>query len=116
MNSQMSLGVNGSYGYSEHTPPLNEYHSRELLRSFWFSGNEAAVTMDDSSVFKVIVGKITYMPPTGAFATIDGQHIPTVSVQRVETATDIDRKAYKDRKKQVQLDEEKIMRSALKSS
>jgi hypothetical protein len=111
MSSQLNLGTNGSYGLSEPTQ-LSSSHNETVLRAFWYSGNDAAVMMNHRSVFRTVVGVVSYVSPTGAFATVDKVHVPIAHVMKVSPADDIDRKNYKDRKKQVAKAEKNLKKSA----
>lgn len=57
------------------------------LRGYWGQGTVVTATLDNRCLLPNVVGRVTRVSVTGAFAVIDGWHLPMDHVLRVERAT-----------------------------
>lgn len=62
------------------------------LREAWLARKQVRVTLTERCVIRTIVGTVKAVAVTGAFATIDGWHIPISEVMGVgkPTINDVD--------------------------
>ncbi len=64
------------------------------LRGYWASQTEVTVTMTERCMIRTVVGRVSRVAVTGAFAVVDGWHLPMRDVLRVARATIADRDIY----------------------
>ena len=57
------------------------------LRGYWGKGTVVIATLDDRCLLGTVVGRVQRVAVTGAFAVIDGWHLPMDHVLRVDRAT-----------------------------
>lgn len=73
---------------------LSEQNTAWDLRSAWGTRHSVRLTMSDRCMIRTIVGRVTRVSVTGAFAIIDGWHIPCDEVQGIGKPTLEDHALY----------------------
>jgi hypothetical protein len=64
------------------------------LRAAWGIGQHVRLTLTERAMIRTIVGRVSRVSVTGAFAVVDGWHVPIVEVLAVGKPTVEDREAY----------------------
>jgi hypothetical protein len=68
------------------------------LRGYWVKHTPVVVTLDEKCVITTVVGVVSQVSVTGAFAIVDGWHLPLDRVLRIARATVEDKAAYEEAK------------------
>lgn len=71
-----------------------EGHLSWDFRGFWARRVPVVVTMSERAVIRTVVGRVQRVASTGAFAVVDGWHLPMSHVLRVASATVEDEENY----------------------
>lgn len=64
------------------------------LRAAWGVAQDVRLTLTERAIIRTIVGRVSRVSVTGAFAVVDGWHVPIVDVLAVGKPTREDREAY----------------------
>lgn len=64
------------------------------LRSAWAERRRVRLTLTERSMIRTVVGRVAFVSVTGAFAVIDGWHVPCADVLAVGKPTVEDGDAY----------------------
>jgi hypothetical protein len=64
------------------------------LRAAWGTSQAVRLTLTERAIIRTIVGTVSRVSVTGAFAVVDGWHVPIVDVLAVGKPTVEDREAY----------------------
>lgn len=75
-------------------PAKREQSTAWDLRTAWGGSRAVRLTLTERCMIGTIVGKVSSVSVTGAFATIDGWHIPLVEVLGVGRPTLDDHERY----------------------
>lgn len=75
-------------------PAKREQSTAWDLRTAWGGRRDVRLTLSERCMIRTIVGKVSAVSVTGAFATIDGWHIPLVEVLGVGRPTLDDHARY----------------------
>jgi hypothetical protein len=75
-------------------PALSEQNTAWDLRSAWGTRRSVRLTMTERCMVRTIVGRVTRVSVTGAFAVIDGWHVPCDEVLGIGKPTLEDHTAY----------------------
>lgn len=83
-------------GATNHTGALElpEASRAWQMRGHWAKQDVVAVTLTDRCLLRTVVGRVSCVAATGAYAVIDGWSLPMVDVLRVVRATVEDRDRY----------------------
>jgi hypothetical protein len=79
---------------SRRTVALNEQSTAWDLRAAWGTRHAVRLTMSDRCMVGTIVGRVKRVSVTGAFAVIDGWHIPCDEVRGIGKPTINDHEVY----------------------
>lgn len=71
------------------------------FRGYWAKQTTVTVTMSDRCIARTVVGTVQTVAATGAFAVVDGWHLPMSDVLRVDRATVADREDYGARMEEI---------------
>lgn len=97
-----------------HHPERPEAHLAWEFRGFWASQKEVTVTLAaPPAMIQTVVGRVSSVAATGAFAVVDGWTVPTYVVLRVARATVEDRDVYEQEQKRIAAEEEAARRKTL---
>lgn len=75
-------------------PAKREQSTAWELRGYWASGREVRVTLGKHCMIQTIVGLVTRVSVTGAFAILDGWHVPCAEILATGRPTIQDRQDY----------------------
>lgn len=64
------------------------------LRGAWASGRPVRLTLSERCVLRTVIGRVERVAATGAFAVVDGWHVPLEDVMAVGKPTVQDRDEY----------------------
>jgi hypothetical protein len=64
------------------------------LRGAWGSGQDVRLTLTKRCMLRTVVGRVSRVSTTGAFAIVDGWHIPCAEVRGTGKPTIEDRDRY----------------------
>ena len=64
------------------------------LRSAWGTGRDVRLTLTKRCMVATVVGRVSYVSVTGAFAVVDGWHVPCADVRGIGRPTIEDRERY----------------------
>lgn len=67
------------------------------LRAAWGLGRDVRLTLTKRCMIATVVGRVTYVSVTGAFAVVDGWHIPCADVRGIGRPTIEDKDNYQSR-------------------
>lgn len=83
------------------------------FRAAWVKGYPVIAVLDDRCMVERVVGRVSYVAVTGAFAMVDGWHLPIANVLKVDRATIAQRDEYAAEKRAQALAAEAARREAL---
>lgn len=78
----------------DHLPALDDQRVAWELREAWLARRQVRLTLSERCVIRTVVGTVKAVAVTGAFATVDGWHVPVTEVQGVGKPTIGDIDAY----------------------
>jgi hypothetical protein len=73
---------------------LDEQRTANALRDAWLTRRQVRLTLTSNCMIRTVVGKVSSVAVTGAFATVDGWHVPTVNIEGLGKPTVGDVEAY----------------------
>jgi hypothetical protein len=73
---------------------LDEQRTANALRDAWLTRKQVRLTLTRNCMIRTVVGRVSNVAVTGAFATVDGWHVPTVNIEGLGKPTVGDVEAY----------------------
>jgi len=75
-------------------PATREQSTAWDLRDAWWSRRDVRLTLTERCVIRTVVGRVSAVSVTGAFATVAGWHVPLTEVLGIGKPTLEDHAAY----------------------